>query len=392
MQYRSWLLLLLVYVCFSLLPGRQLQAQTRVATPRPSATAPVVLATGDIANCSNHADERTAQLLAKQPGTVLALGDSAYEAGSIRDYLLCYAASWGPFKARIRPVPGDLDYSTGSAMGYFGYFGKAATPLEPTCTAGCKGYYSFDLGAWHLIALNSEIDTNPGSAQEQWLRADLAAHPNECTLAYWHRPRYSSGNNDGASVGLWQALYEHGADVVLVAHDRLYERFAPQDPTGGHAPNRGIREFVVGTGGAPLSEIKFVLPNSEVRNNKSWGLLKLTLHPTSYEWEFLPLAGQTFRDAGRADCVSSAQLATATSTPPNPTRRATIAPTQRPILVATATPDSTPTAAPLIHTVASGETLSSIAAQYNLDWRALLRLNELDADAVLQIGQEIRIR
>jgi hypothetical protein len=170
-----------------------------------------------------------------------------------------------------------------------------------------KGYYSYDLGEWHIIVINSVIAVGAGSPQEQWLRADLAAHPATCTLAYWHYPRFSSGTvhgSDPAMQPLWQALYDYGADVVLAGHEHNYERFAPQDPSGSADPARGIRQFVIGTGGYSLYPFGAPIANSEVRNNDTYGVLKLTLHPTSYSWEFIPEAGGTFRDSGDAPCVS----------------------------------------------------------------------------------------
>jgi hypothetical protein len=177
--------------------------------------------------------------------------------------------------------------------------------LDNNCTSNCKGYYSYNLGTWHIIALNSEVGYTASSAQVQWLRADLAANQNVCTLAYWHHPRFSSGQhgNIARSQPFWDALYEYGADVVLNGHDHTYERFAPQNPNGQADANRGIREFVVGTGGAGLYPFPTIQPNSQVRNNTTYGVLKLTLHSTSYDWQFVPIAGQTFTDSGSSNCV-----------------------------------------------------------------------------------------
>jgi hypothetical protein len=269
--------------------------------------APVLVGAGDITDCNQTQDELTAQLLDGIAGTVFTLGDNAYSDGTLTEFNNCYGPTWGRHKDRTRPSPGNHDYHTSGATGYYTYFGAAASPLEINCTGNCKGYYSYDLGTWHIIALNSEIDHDAGSAQEQWLRADLAAHQNGCTLAYWHRPRFSSGKH-GNSSGVqpfWQALYDYGADVVLNGHDHTYERFAPQNPSGQADPTQGIREFVVGTGGRGLYSFSTVRPNSEVRDNTTWGVLKLTLHPASYEWEFVPVAGQTFTDMGSANCVNA---------------------------------------------------------------------------------------
>jgi hypothetical protein len=222
---------------------------------------PVLVGAGDIANCNKTADEATARLLDNISGTIFTVGDHAYPDGTAAQFSDCYGPNWGRHKNRTRPSPGNHDYHVSGAAGYFNYFGAAAG--DPA-----MGYYSYNLGAWHIIALNSEISHSAGSAQEQWLRADLAANPNICTLAYWHAPRFSSGQhgNKASSQALWQALYEYGADVVLNGHDHIYERFAPQNPNG-QADARGIREFVVGTGGAALYSFGSIQPNSQARNN-----------------------------------------------------------------------------------------------------------------------------
>ncbi|HEX8692663.1 MAG TPA: metallophosphoesterase [Longimicrobium sp.] len=261
--------------------------------PPPSA---VLVAAGDIADCRSTGDEATAALLDGIDGTVAVLGDNAYENGSEQEYRDCYHPTWGRHKARTRPTPGNHEYQTPGAAGYFAYFGAAAgNPAE--------GWYSYDLGAWHVVSLNSELPVAAGSAQEQWLRADLAAHPARCTLAYWHRPRFSSSlhGNNAAMQPLWQALYDAGADVVLVGHDHAYERFAPQTPTGAADPARGIRQFLVGTGGRALYQFNAPVANSEVRYNQTFGVIKLTLEADAYTWEFIPVSG-TFRDTGRTTC------------------------------------------------------------------------------------------
>ena len=306
---------------------------------------------GDITRCGNERGELTAQLLDLiDPDIVITMGDNAYPDGTIEEFNNCYDPTWGRHKARTRPSPGNHDYHVSGAAGYYTYFGAAASPLDTNCTGGCKGYYSYDLGAWHIIALNSEISHGAGSAQEQWLRADLAANPTSCTLAYAHKPRFSSGNH-GSNSGmqaLWQALYDYEADVVLSGHDHTYERFALQDPAGNADPGRGIRAFVAGTGGAGLYSFGSPEPNSEVRNNIAHGVLKLTLHPTSYDWEFVPIAGQTFTDTGTASCVSTSPLPTPTPTPIPPTPTPTDTPTPTitpggPTLTLTLTPTNTAT-------------------------------------------------
>src|SRR5687768_2594641 len=212
---------------------------TRPGPPEPSATdvTPAVLVgAGQIARCDGSNDERTATVLDGIAGTVFALGDNVRASGSLSDYQNCYGSSWGRHRARTRPAPGDLDYQTAGAQGYFAYFGVAAG------TAG-QGYYSYDAGEWHVVVLNSNIDMAAGSPQETWLRQDLAANPRQCTLAYWHHPRFSSYSTPvRASVKpLWDALYAAGAEVVLNAHYRLYERFAPANPAGAADAALGIR-------------------------------------------------------------------------------------------------------------------------------------------------------
>jgi LysM repeat protein len=378
-------------------------AQSLLARPALQTSAPVIVAAGDISNCSNYQDEETARLVEAVPeATVLTLGDNAYEVGSLQEYNECYGPTWGRFLARTKPAAGNHEYGAGNASGYFTYFGAAATPLEPGCTTDCKGYYSFDLGAWHLIALNSEIDTNPGSDQEQWLRADLAAHPNVCTLAYWHRPRWSSGREGGAAPALIQALYDYGADVVLVGHEHHYERFAPQTPQGALDPERGVRQFTVGTGGAPLRDFRFIQPNSEARNAETWGILKMTLHPDRYDWEFIPIAGQSFRDSGSAPCVTAGSVppapivdtTTVTDPAPAPTAVATTA-VAAPTTSAVATPAAAaPATVPpegLTYTVQAGDTVSLIALRYGLDWRQVAQANGLSDPYIIEVGQVLRL-
>jgi hypothetical protein len=223
----------------------------------------------------------------------LALGDNAYQDGTLAQYNEYYEPNWGRFKAKTSPTPGNHDYHTSGAAGYFAYFGSQA-PAE---------YYSYDLGSWHLISLNGDIGRSAGSAQETWLKNDLAAHPATCTLAYWHEPRFSSGYH-GSNSGFdafWRDLYAAGVDVVINGHDHDYERFAPQDPSGAATPN-GIREFVAGTGGASHYTFNTPIANSEVRDNTSYGVLKLTLHEGSYDWQFVPVAGASFTDSGSGAC------------------------------------------------------------------------------------------
>jgi hypothetical protein len=268
----------------------------------PATPAPVLLAAGDIASCLSTGDEATAQLLSAITGTVATLGDNVYERGSGEEFKTCFDPTWGAFKDRIHPAPGNHEYETPGAQGYFTYFGAAAGQLG-------QGYYSYDLGAWHVVVLNSQCwdigGCGASAPQSQWLTADLAAHPGLCTLAYWHTPRFSSGEHGDTTLiqAFWDILYAGGADVVLNGHDHDYERFAPQDPQGQADPARGIREFVVGTGGR--SHYPFLHsshPNTAVRNDATFGVLKLTLYASSYDWEFVPVAGKTFTDAGSGIC------------------------------------------------------------------------------------------
>jgi hypothetical protein len=259
----------------------------------------VFVGAGDIADCGRSSDEATAQLLDSIPGTVFTLGDNANPDGSTANYNDCYQPTWGRHKARTHPATGDNDYNTPDALPYFSYFGAAAG--DPN-----KGYYSYDLAGWHIITLNSNCSEIGGcgltSPQGLWLQADLAAHPGACILAIDHKPLFSSKGGSSSLRYFWQLLYAAGADIVLSGHRHNYERFAKQDPTGEPA-ERGIRQFVVGTGGDSLSRFDTgIAANSEVRNDTTHGVLKLTLHPTSYDWEFVPIVGQTFKDSGSADC------------------------------------------------------------------------------------------
>lgn len=261
----------------------------------------VLVGAGDIAVCGSNKDEATANLLdqivASNPGAmVFTTGDNVYPSGTYNQFLDCYEPSWGRHKAWTRPSPGNHDYRTDNAAGYFAYFGANAGPAN-------RGYYSYDLGSWHIVSLNSNIHAGPAPAQLQWLRDDLAANQSECTLAYWHHPPFSSGphSNDPYSQTLFEALYQAGADVVVNGHDHSYERFAPQNPSGGADP-LGIPVFVVGTGGAGLRPFDDIKPNSVARNDTAHGVLKFTLKADSYSWEFVPIAGETFSDSGSASC------------------------------------------------------------------------------------------
>jgi calcineurin-like phosphoesterase family protein len=273
------------------------------AAPGNGTNDPVVVVAGDIADCTSRGDEATASLLRNIEGAVLTLGDNAYEAGTLEEFTDCYDPSWGRYKDRTYPSPGNHDYETEGAEGYFNYFGDAASDSG-------LGYYSFDLGKWHLVSLNSNCEQLGGcdasSPQVRWLEANLAENADKrCTLAYWHHPRFSSGIHHGSTTEvkpLWEALYEVGADVVLSGHEHNYERFAPQNPDGQADPERGIREFVVGTGGRSHYPILDTIANSQVHNDDTYGILKLTLHPEGYDWRFVPVEGARFTDSGSARC------------------------------------------------------------------------------------------
>jgi hypothetical protein len=260
-----------------------------------------LLAAGDIASCSSSGDEATAKLLDTLAGTVVTLGDNAYEKGTASEFSNCYKPTWGRHKSRTRPAVGNHEYLTSGAAGYFDYFGAAAGDPK-------KGYYSYNLGAWHIVVLNSNCskvgDCDSGSPQEQWLRQDLKAHPTKCTLAYWHHPRFSFGSysNDSSTQDLWQALYDNGAEIVLSGHDHNYQRWALQTPTGTRDGARGIRQFVVGTGGKSHTALRTPPANVEKFNGDTSGVLQLSLRPDGYDWKFVPVAGQTFTDSGSGSC------------------------------------------------------------------------------------------
>ena len=278
--------------------GLAQETATNTLTPASSAATMVLVGAGDIAVCGSSRDEATATLLDNISGTVFTTGDNAYPDGSATDFSQCYEPSWGRHKTRTFPSPGNHDYHIDGAGDYFAYYGANAGP------AG-RGYYSYDIGDWHVVSLNSNIDRSSNSPQVTWLRADLAVSTKQCTVAYWHHARFSSGTQHGSNTSvqpMWQALYDAGAEIVVAGHEHNYERFAPQTPTGQADPATGIREFVVGTGGASFYNTFTPLPNSEVRNGTTSGVLKLTLNAGTYSWQFVPIAGQTFTDAGSGVC------------------------------------------------------------------------------------------
>ena len=267
----------------------------------------VLVGAGDIAGCKNlEGAKATAKLIEQIPGTVFAAGDLAYERGSAEDFKNCYDLTWGRFKDRTKPALGNHEYANRTASGYFQYWGAQAGP------AG-KGYYSYDLGDWHIVVLNTNCDVKSlggcaaGSPQETWLKGNLAKHPAACILAYGHHALFSSGVFKSHAVHpelkqLWEDLYAAHADLVLAGHEHSYERFAPQDPEGKADPANGIREIVVGTGGRSHDLLGFSTPNSEAREWETYGVLKLTLSPGKYTWEFIPEEGKTFHDSGSGAC------------------------------------------------------------------------------------------
>jgi hypothetical protein len=286
-----------------------------VRKPQGTQGTPVIAAAGDIAcgpadhnynggvgNQRACNEQSTSDLLlhAKLAG-VLLLGDDQYENGTLSDFKRSFAPTWGRLGSKLHPAPGNHEYNTAGARGYFGYFGARAGPDH-------RGYYSYDIGSWHFVALNSNCRAIGGcnltSAEGRWLKVDLAAHRAKCTLAYWHHPRFSSGRHGDEKLadGFWRELYAARADIVLVGHDHDYERFSPQDPNGRADPVRGIREFVVGTGGRSHDPIDRVNANSEVRNDKTFGVLELTLHNDRYDWRFVPAGRARFSDSGSDRC------------------------------------------------------------------------------------------
>lgn len=267
----------------------------------------VLVGAGDIAACSVLAGaEATAKLIEQIPGTVFAAGDLAYERGTAQEFRDCYGTTWGRFKDRTKPTPGNHEYNYGGGAAYFAYWGGAAGTPD-------KSYYSFDLGNWHVIALNTNCvapgvgGCGVGSPQEKWLKQDLAEHANSCIAAFGHHALYSSGVFRSHAVhpelkDLWRDLQDAHADLMLAGHEHSYERFAPQDPDGNADEKNGIREIVVGTGGRSHDPLGTALPNSEVRNFDTYGVLKLTLWADRYQWEFIPVNADGFRDSGEGTC------------------------------------------------------------------------------------------
>jgi acid phosphatase type 7 len=274
---------------------------TKTATPGSSSTSTpipptsgsvVMVGAGDISNCNNNNDEATAKLLDSIPGTVFTAGDNAYSDGTYTQFVNCYNPTWGRSLPRTHPSPGNHDYNTSGAAGYYQYFSNVSS------------YYAFNLGSWRIYSLNSEISVSSTSPQVTWLKADLAAHPTPCVMAYWHKPRFSSGSTHGSNSSmqtLWSVLFDAGADLVINGHEHNYERFAQMNASGATV-SQGLREIVVGTGGEGHYSFGSTLSASQVRNSSTYGVVKLTLSSNSYTWQFVPVAGSTFTDSGSSNC------------------------------------------------------------------------------------------
>ena len=322
-QLRILATAVILSLCFAAAAPAAIPGSLRLA-PVAGAGDPVIAAAGDIAcdpsnssfnggngsSSSCHMRYTSDLLVNGNYAGVIALGDNQYYCGGYSAYVQSYDLSWGRVKSITHPSVGNHEYLTSGgtgcdssntgAAGYFKYFGAAAGQQG-------QGYYSLDIGAWHLVALNSNCSSaggcGTGSPQYNWLQADLAAHTTACTLAYWHIPLYSSGGRASSNMRtLWQVLYDNNADLVLEGHDHTYERFAPQNATAGLDTARGLRSFIVGTGGANHTSFTTVAANSEVRDASTFGILAVTLHPTSYDWQFIPEAGKTFTDSGSTSC------------------------------------------------------------------------------------------
>jgi acid phosphatase type 7 len=288
---------------------------------QPTGLDPVVAAAGDIAcdptSSSFGAGQgagpfcrqrRTSDLLYRMDLTaILASGDLQYEDGQLWKFQQSFDASWGRLKPLIRPVPGNHEYRVSGAAGYFDYFNGPGQHTGPAGERG-RGYYSFEVRSWHVIALNSQCDEvggcGVGSTQERWLREDLASHPAACTLAFWHHPRFTSGSHsaEGSMLAAWTALYEANADLVVNGHEHFYERFGPQSPAGAPDAARGIRQITVGTGGKSRFRFQAAVPNSEVRESRYYGVLKLTLREGAYDWELVTAPAGGVADSGTSSC------------------------------------------------------------------------------------------
>jgi hypothetical protein len=288
------------------------------AAPAARAANPVIAAAGDIACDPNdpyfyggmgdasHCRQRYTSDLLVNTGlaAVLPLGDLQYDSASASAFSSSYQPSWGRVKSISHPVLGN--HEPGTASGYFDYFNGKGARSGPAGERG-KGYYSYNVGSWHLIALNSNcarVSCSVGSVQERWLRADLAANRSVCSLAYWHHPRFSSGHdgNNTTMQAIWKALNDGGVEIALSGHSHNYERFAPMNANGKLDRANGVRQFVVGTGGAFFTGLSTPKPNSEVRQNNTYGVLRITLGATSYAWKFAAEGGKKYTDSGTGSC------------------------------------------------------------------------------------------
>ncbi|MDQ2666333.1 MAG: metallophosphoesterase [Gemmatimonadota bacterium] len=273
-------------------------ARDSIALAMQSDSVPTLVGAGDIADCASNGAVRTAALLDSLRGTIFIAGDVAYVSKeNPHPFVTCFDPAWGRHRARIRPAVGNHEYSAEGPAAYFDYFGAQAGPRP-------GGYYSYDLGTWHVIALNTNIAADAGSPQQVWLQSDLDAHLGRCTIAYMHHPRFSSGSHAERDklIPLWRTFERYGVSVVVAGHDHLYERFAPLDTNGVPDSVNGIRQFVVGTGGAHRSSIGSVLSGSEVHDTDTFGLIRFSLLKDHYRWQFIPVKAKGFRDQGEDSC------------------------------------------------------------------------------------------
>lgn len=273
---------------------------TSTDTPVPTATPAILLGAGDISICGQKGDDETALLLEVENGEIFTAGDNSNEDGFMYQYQKCFEPSWGRLMNRLHPVPGNHDYYGDDGKSYYEYFGERAGPPG-------KGYYSYDLGAWHIVALNSNCDyvsCRPDSAQLKWLREDLEANKTQCTLAYWHDPMVGSALHDYyyGVLPFWEALYDYGAEIIVNGHNHIFEVFSPQNPELKPDLENGIAQFIVGTGGASHYSFTDIKPNSIIRDNTSFGIIKFKLFENQYEWEFIPVAEGDFTSTGSGLC------------------------------------------------------------------------------------------
>jgi hypothetical protein len=284
------------------LPTLQPQRDTEPAPPPPApppavsfAPPETLVGAGDIAMCDTPGAEQTARLLDAIPGTVFTAGDNTYPSATERSFKDCYGPTWGRHRSRTRPSPGNHDYDASNAAYYYQYFGANA--------GDGRGYYSYRLGDWLVLSLNSNVAAGEGSPQYQWVESTLRDQPSRCALAYWHHPVITSGpNGDHPHMqALWGLLVERGVELVMSGHDHIYERYTPMDAHLGPDPVGGTRLFIAGTGGARPYPIVARKPQSEVQSSV-WGVLKLTLRGDAYDWEFVAVPGTGFHDAGTASC------------------------------------------------------------------------------------------